>query len=174
MQVTSLGSTLAVKLLSSTRVDDARYGIYSHRLGDMWLVGGASNSGGAVLRQLFSDKDLKILSAQIDPSQPSPLDYYPLPSVGERFPVADPHQEPRYRFLEQEARASSLFETASCRLRVSQQQPAWDSRSVKPGKSENGSNLTPVDCAAVLTTAVLPGQVDTQTCQRCRISSWHS
>ena len=37
--VTSLGSTLAVKLLSETRVDRAEYGIYSHRLGDAWLVG---------------------------------------------------------------------------------------------------------------------------------------
>jgi sugar (pentulose or hexulose) kinase len=43
--VTSLGSTLAVKLLSATRVDDARYGLYSHRLGSGWLVGGASNTG---------------------------------------------------------------------------------------------------------------------------------
>ena len=32
--VTSLGSTLAVKLLSTTRLDDAAYGIYSHRLGE--------------------------------------------------------------------------------------------------------------------------------------------
>jgi sugar (pentulose or hexulose) kinase len=48
--VTSLGSTLVLKLLSRTRVDDARYGIYSHRLGDLWLTGGASNTGGAVLR----------------------------------------------------------------------------------------------------------------------------
>jgi sugar (pentulose or hexulose) kinase len=31
--VTSLGSTLAVKLLSESRVDDASYGVYSHRLG---------------------------------------------------------------------------------------------------------------------------------------------
>ena len=44
--VVSLGSTLAIKLVSSTRVDDASRGIYSHRLGDgTWLVGGASNSG---------------------------------------------------------------------------------------------------------------------------------
>jgi sugar (pentulose or hexulose) kinase len=43
--VTSLGSTLAIKLLSDQRVDDARYGIYSHRLGTSWLVGGASNTG---------------------------------------------------------------------------------------------------------------------------------
>ena len=37
--VTSLGSSLVVKLLSEMRVDNADYGIYSHRLGDLWLVG---------------------------------------------------------------------------------------------------------------------------------------
>ncbi len=45
--VTSLGSAIAVKLLSKTRVDDADYGIYSHRIGDLWLasaqVAGALN-----------------------------------------------------------------------------------------------------------------------------------
>jgi sugar (pentulose or hexulose) kinase len=35
--VTSLGSTMAVKLLSETRVDDAAYGVYSHRLGECIL-----------------------------------------------------------------------------------------------------------------------------------------
>jgi len=44
--VTSLGSTLAVKLLSPVRIDDPMVGLYSHRLGDLWLVGGASNTGG--------------------------------------------------------------------------------------------------------------------------------
>lgn len=43
--VTSLGSTMAVKMLSDTRVDDVKYGVYSHRLGSAWLVGGASNTG---------------------------------------------------------------------------------------------------------------------------------
>ncbi|CAN6180162.1 unnamed protein product [Urochloa humidicola] len=56
--VTSLGSTLAIKLVSEVRVDDARFGVYSHRLDDAWLVGGASNTGGAVLRQLFTDGQL--------------------------------------------------------------------------------------------------------------------
>lgn len=41
--VSSLGSTLAVKLLSEKRVDDAAYGVYSHRLGDAWLVGARPN-----------------------------------------------------------------------------------------------------------------------------------
>lgn len=90
-----MGSTLAIKLLSTSRVDDARYGVYSHRLDDKWLVGGASNTGGAVLRQIFTDEQLENLSKQIDPMKTSPLDYYPLPTVGERFPVADPNMAPR-------------------------------------------------------------------------------
>lgn len=91
-----MGSTLAVKLLSSCRVEDARFGVYSHRLDDLWLVGGASNTGGAVLRQIFTDQELEQLSSKIDPSTPSPLDFYPLPATGERFPVADPSMAPRY------------------------------------------------------------------------------
>jgi D-ribulokinase len=97
--VTSLGSTLAVKLLSHTRVDDARYGIYSHRLGDMWLVGGASNTGGAVLRHFFTDAELDNLSLKIDAEKESLLDYYPLLKKGDRFPINDsellPKLEPR-------------------------------------------------------------------------------
>lgn len=99
IQVTSLGSTLAIKLLSTTRIEDARFGVYSHRLDDKWLVGGASNTGGAVLRQIFTDEQLEKLSEQIDPMEASPLDYYPLQSVGERFPVADPNMAPRYLFF---------------------------------------------------------------------------
>ncbi|MBD2340928.1 FGGY-family carbohydrate kinase [Calothrix sp. FACHB-156] len=93
--VTSLGSTLVLKLLSRTRVEDARYGIYSHRLGDLWLTGGASNTGGAVLRQFFTDAELKNLSSQIDASTASQLDYYPLLKPGDRFPINDPNLPPR-------------------------------------------------------------------------------
>ena len=93
--VTSLGSTLAVKLLSHTRVDDSRYGIYSHKLGDLWLVGGASNTGGAVLRHFFTDVELDNYSTQIDPEQESLLDYYPLLKKGDRFPINDPNLPPR-------------------------------------------------------------------------------
>ncbi|MBD1849956.1 FGGY-family carbohydrate kinase [Leptolyngbya sp. FACHB-711] len=93
--VTSLGSTLVLKLLSNTRIEDARYGIYSHRLGERWLVGGASNTGGAVLKQFFSSEELVQLSQEIDPSQESPLDYYPLLKPGERFPMNDPQLAPR-------------------------------------------------------------------------------
>ncbi|MBD2250865.1 FGGY-family carbohydrate kinase [Nostoc parmelioides] len=93
--VTSLGSTLVLKLLSRTRVEDARYGIYSHRLGDLWLTGGASNTGGAVLREFFTDAELENLSREIDATKASELDYYPLLKVGERFPINDPNLPPR-------------------------------------------------------------------------------
>ncbi|MEH2183278.1 FGGY-family carbohydrate kinase [Nostoc sp.] len=93
--VTSLGSTLVLKLLSRTRVEDARYGIYSHRLGDLWLTGGASNTGGAVLKQFFTNAELESLSREIDASKASELDYYPLLKVGDRFPINDPNLPPR-------------------------------------------------------------------------------
>ena len=134
--VTSLGSTLAIKLLSERPVQDKDAGVYSHRLGAWprlarccsdhpavlhptcvqrvsaqrnvlaseffavrgagvgWLVGGASNSGGAVLRQHFSDTELEALTPRMDPSAPTGLAYYPLPAKGERFPVNDPDKEP--------------------------------------------------------------------------------
>jgi len=93
--VTSLGSTLVVKLLSTNFVENVRYGIYSHRWGDLWLVGGASNTGGAVLRHYFSDQELTLLSQEINPLIPSKLDYYPLLKPGDRFPTNDPHLPPR-------------------------------------------------------------------------------
>lgn len=93
--VTSLGSTLAAKLLSTTPVWSAKYGIYSHRLGTLWLTGGASNSGGAVLRQYFDTATLERLSAELQPERPSGLDYYPLRQPGERFPIHDPTLAPR-------------------------------------------------------------------------------
>ncbi|MEM7725109.1 MAG: FGGY-family carbohydrate kinase [Cyanobacteria bacterium P01_A01_bin.45] len=101
--VTSLGSTLVLKLLSRTRVEDAKYGIYSHRFPsfngekqeELWLAGGASNTGGAVLKQFFSKSQLESLSSQIDLTKTSKLDYYPLVGLGERFPISDPNLKPR-------------------------------------------------------------------------------
>jgi sugar (pentulose or hexulose) kinase len=93
--VTSLGSTLMLKQLCDRPIFSAEHGVYSHRLGDRWLVGGASNSGGAALARHFSAGELAALSARIDPRRESGLDYYPLPCTGERFPVADPRITPR-------------------------------------------------------------------------------
>ncbi len=95
MAVTSLGTTIVLKLLSEQRVEAAEYGIYSHRYGDLWLAGGASNAGGGALRLYFSDEQLEKISSRIDPATDSALDYYPLPRPGERFPVNDPALAPR-------------------------------------------------------------------------------
>jgi sugar (pentulose or hexulose) kinase len=93
--ITSLGSTLVLKVLSDRPVFDSRFGIYSHRLGDRWLVGGASNTGGAVLRHHFSEAQIAQLTPKLQPHHPTGLDYYPLNSPGERFPVNDPDLAPK-------------------------------------------------------------------------------
>ncbi len=109
--VTSLGSTLAIKMLSKSFVEDSERGVYSHRfpvLGkrsrnadqkteeeEAWLVGGASNVGCAILRQeQFSNEELIELSQDMDVTTDSPYEYYPLTKMGERFPIADGMKEP--------------------------------------------------------------------------------
>lgn len=93
--VTSLGSTLVLKLLSRTRITSSDDGIYSHRLGRLWLAGGASNTGGAVLRHFFNNEQLQHLSQQINPDLESPLKYYPLLRPGDRFPINDANLAPQ-------------------------------------------------------------------------------
>ncbi|MBZ9997203.1 FGGY-family carbohydrate kinase [Mesorhizobium sp. BH1-1-4] len=93
--VTALGSSLTIKILSNRPISAPRFGIYSHRLGDSWLAGGASNSGGKVLARHFPLARIIELSATIDPTTETGLDYYPLGTAGERFPIADPALPPR-------------------------------------------------------------------------------
>lgn len=92
--VTSLGSTMAVKMLCRHRIDDQEIGLYSHKLGEAWLVGGASNTGGATLLEHFTIQEIADLSEQIDLSTSSGLDFYPLVRPGERFPINDPNLQP--------------------------------------------------------------------------------
>ena len=95
VSVTTLGTTLVLKQLSAQRIEAPEYGVYSHRYGDLWLVGGASNAGAGVLGRYFDDAQLAALSMRIDPLKNSPLDYYPLTGIGERFPVNDAQLAPR-------------------------------------------------------------------------------
>jgi len=90
--MTVLGTTLALKQWVQAPIHAA--GISCQRLAGRWLVGGASNAGGGVLRSIFDDAQLRELSRQINPSRPSGLHLRPLPGVGERFPVDDPQLEP--------------------------------------------------------------------------------
>jgi sugar (pentulose or hexulose) kinase len=88
--VTSLGTTLVLKQLATQPIFAADQGVYSHRLGERWLAGGASNTGGAALLAHFTAQEMDRLTPQLTPAQPTGLDYYPLPKPGERFPIADP------------------------------------------------------------------------------------
>ena len=93
--VSSLGSTLVLKVISSTPVFSPAQGVYSHPFGKHWLVGGSSNSGGAVLKHFFDDVQLETITPKLQPLQPTGLDYYPLIQKGERFPHNDPDFAPR-------------------------------------------------------------------------------
>ena len=97
--VTSLGSTLVLKIISEKPVFAPEFGIYSHRLGEHWLAGGASNSGGCVLKQYFDQQQLDAMTDLLNASDSTGLNYYPLPSTGERFPRNDvnlaPQMQPR-------------------------------------------------------------------------------
>lgn len=93
--VSSLGSTLVLKVLADKPIFAAEFGVYSHRLGERWLVSGASNSGGAVLAHYFSRDEMARMSSDLQPDRSTGLDYYPLLSPGERFPLNDPDYPPR-------------------------------------------------------------------------------
>ncbi|MBU0500778.1 MAG: FGGY-family carbohydrate kinase, partial [Gammaproteobacteria bacterium] len=122
--VSVLGSTLVMKVLSPRPVFSVERGIYSHRLGDLWLVGGASNSGGAVLLKWFDRAQLERMTPLLKPEQPTGLDYYPLCRPGERFPINDPHLEPRLaprpaedvRFFQAMLEGMARIEAAAYRL----------------------------------------------------------
>jgi xylulokinase len=90
--ITVLGSTIVLKRFVEVPLVGA--GITNHRVGGRWLSGGASNAGGAVLRELFTDDELEELSRQINPELDSGLMLRPLPGPGERFPVDEPNLEP--------------------------------------------------------------------------------
>ena len=92
--VTSLGSTLVLKLVSDKPVFSSELGVYSHRLGETWLAGGASNSGGRVLLKYFNQAQLDEMTPKLDADTDTGLHYYPLVEAGERFPRNDPQLQP--------------------------------------------------------------------------------
>ena len=95
------------------------HGVYSHRLGDRWLVGGASNSGGKALLRFFSAERMAELTPHLEPDRPTGLHWHPLPEPGERFPVADPAMT-----FQPEPRPAD--ETSCCRA-CSKGSPRWRS-----------------------------------------------
>ena len=88
--ITSLGSTLVTKVISEKPIFLPSAGVYSQPFGEHWLVGGGSNSGGNVLLHFFSPQEMNAMTEKLTPEQSTSLDYYPLISPGERFPINDP------------------------------------------------------------------------------------
>ena len=102
--VTVLGSTIVIKSFVKTPINLP--GVTTHRVGNRWLCGGASNAGCAVLKRFFNDKNLVELSRQINPESDSGLMFRPLTFQGERFPIDNPYLEP---ILEPRPVSDSLF-----------------------------------------------------------------
>ena len=73
--VTSLGSTLVLKIISDKEINDPAHGVYSQPFGQHWLVGGASNSGGAVLNYYFSEEQMTALTKELKPETNTNLNY---------------------------------------------------------------------------------------------------
>ncbi len=92
--VTALGTTITMKMLCDKPLFNPEYGVYSHRIGDRWLAGGASNSGGNVLAHYFSAKDIQTLSDHINADKAATHRFYPLLKPGERFPHNDATKQP--------------------------------------------------------------------------------
>jgi len=93
--ITSIGSTLVVKILSDRVITNSKYGIYSQPYQGRYLVGGSSNSGAAVLKHFFSTTQMQQMTRLINPATSTGLNYYPLLENGERFPISDPNYPTR-------------------------------------------------------------------------------
>ena len=84
--VTTLGTTMVIKVISPTDISGAGY--YSHLLpDDRWLTGGASNIGGISYTEFSNDLDnWNERAKQLGPAS---FITYPIPNRGERFPIAN-------------------------------------------------------------------------------------
>jgi sugar (pentulose or hexulose) kinase len=82
-----LGTTLALKGVSTSLPHDPTGAVYSHRAphGDLWLPGGASSTGAGAVKALFPTVNLDGLTAAASRVEDVPL-CYPLIGHGERFP----------------------------------------------------------------------------------------
>lgn len=89
--VSSLGTTLIIKGVSSELVKDLQGRLYCHRHPEHgWLPGGASNTGGKALAHHFPGVDLAAYDTRATALVPTSLLAYPLVGQGERFPFVVP------------------------------------------------------------------------------------
>ncbi len=88
-----LGTTLVLKGVSETLLDDPTGAVYSHiSPTGQWLPGGASNTGAGYLTQTFPTTDMETLNTKAHSVDEVALGTvtFPLNSRGERFPFVAP------------------------------------------------------------------------------------
>ncbi|MER5496639.1 MULTISPECIES: FGGY-family carbohydrate kinase [unclassified Streptomyces] len=86
-----LGTTLVLKGVTSSPVQDRAGVVYNHRAPDgSRLPGGASGVGGGALTAVFRDADPARLDALARAHEPARVVAYPLVATGERFPFVAP------------------------------------------------------------------------------------
>lgn len=88
-----VGTTLVLKGVSASIIDDPLGVVYSHKGPDgQCLPGGASSSGAGIISREFAVEDLPQLGQAAEAFHPGATTY-PLLSPGERFPFNSPHAE---------------------------------------------------------------------------------
>ena len=50
------GLSIKIKGSPKNQIENSEIGLYSHKIGQYWLAGGASNTGGNVLKKFFNEK----------------------------------------------------------------------------------------------------------------------
>lgn len=88
---TTIGTTLVIKGVSKTEVNDPSGAIYNHRHPQgYWMPGGASNTGADWVSVYFAGKDLGKLNEEAALTVPTGSLAWPLIQKGERFPFFSP------------------------------------------------------------------------------------
>ena len=95
----TIGTTIAVKGLSSRKLIDPHCRIYQHKHPDgFWLSGGASNAGGEILRSRYTGREEQV-ERKAHSIKVGTCQIYPSTRIGERLPFASstfrPFQSPK-------------------------------------------------------------------------------
>ncbi|MBB1287283.1 FGGY-family carbohydrate kinase [Flavisolibacter sp. BT320] len=88
---TTIGTTLVVKGVTKTEINDPAGAIYCHRHPQgYWMPGGASNTGADWVSRLFGNADINALNERVATLIPTTYSAWPLLQTGERFPFVAP------------------------------------------------------------------------------------
>jgi sugar (pentulose or hexulose) kinase len=108
---TTIGTAMGIKGIVSRPVSDASGSFYCHRNPDgLWILGGASNVGGAALNRGFGLENLRKLETSLPTPRRTEYMVYPLEGTGDWFPLSWPMAR-RLEFGERPGIAERLLAT---------------------------------------------------------------